>query len=334
MSKFFQASASGKIIFAGEYAVLEGAPSIVLATDKQIHVKFEERPQNLLFRCVGGEKDVDVRASIEKGEIHFSKDFAHHDFLKRLVDHLLQDGFYAKLLSRGWEITIDSTAFFDLDEKLGIGSSAAIVVAFMKVLEQVAGRDLDTKSLWQKMQDAHTMAQNKKGSGADVATALLNQTCLFKNKHGDFILEPLALPATVHVRFFWTGKGASTPALLKKLDAWRACDEQGYQLIMGQMSQQMETIVSHLEQDRMLNDLNMFTSLLRQLDERALIGIFTQEHEDLWRLAQNYHDVVYKSCGAGGGDLGMAVSLNEKSILDFSNRANSYNVSLTSMNIK
>ena len=330
----FEAKASGKIIFAGEYAVLEGAPSIVLATDKQIHVKFEKRTDGLLFRCVGGEKDVDVSTSIEKGGIHFFEDFAHHDFLKRLVDHLLQDEPYAKILSQGWTITIDSTAFFDLDEKLGIGSSAAIVVAFMKVLEQVAERTLDIKSLWQKMQDAHTVAQNKKGSGADVATALLNQTCLFKNKQGDFVLEPLALPETIHVRFFWTGKGASTPALLKKLDAWHADDEQGYQSIMAQMNQQMEVIVAYLDQNRMLDDLDGFTALLRELDRHASIGIFTKEHEDLWRLAQECEGVIYKSCGAGGGDLGMAVSLDKNAILDFSNKANSYNVSLTSMNIK
>ena len=43
------------------------------------------------------------------------------------------------------------------------------------------------------------------------------------------------------------------------------------------------------------------------MDQTARLGIFSEPHERLHALA-NQAQVVYKPCGAGGGDIGIAVS--------------------------
>lgn len=335
MSNVFKSSASGKIIFAGEYAVLEGAPSIVLATHHQVHVEFHldhERAQEILFEC-RGEVDVSAEAVIQGGELHFKREFSHRAFLERLFGHLLQDDVYAAALAQGWRIVIDTVPFFEQEYKIGIGSSSAIVVALIKTLEQVIQRDLSNIELWSIMHEAHSHAQGKKGSGADIATALLNQTCLFKNKNDEFILSPLHLPKDLHVAFFWTGERASTPALLKRLDAWRDKNPECYADIMGDLTTAMQDVIECLEDERVLEALEHFVLTLRALDEQAAIGIFSKEHEALWKRSQEYSDITYKPCGAGGGDLGMAVSFNKDSILDFINQAHSLSVKPISIDV-
>jgi phosphomevalonate kinase len=50
-----------------------------------------------------------------------------------------------------------------------------------------------------------------------------------------------------------------------------------------------------------------YVRCLQEMDEAAGLGIYSQAHRTLDRLA-NSAQVVYKPCGAGGGDIGIAVS--------------------------
>ncbi len=53
-----------------------------------------------------------------------------------------------------------------------------------------------------------------------------------------------------------------------------------------------------------------YTEQLQALDAAARLGIYSPAHRQLNRLAIDA-EVVYKPCGAGGGDVGAAISDDE-----------------------
>ena len=59
-----------------------------------------------------------------------------------------------------------------------------------------------------------------------------------------------------------------------------------------------------------------YVDALRRLDQAAALGIYSPAHERLHTLA-HAHDVVYKPCGAGGGDLGAVISDNPEKLAAF-----------------
>jgi phosphomevalonate kinase len=56
-----------------------------------------------------------------------------------------------------------------------------------------------------------------------------------------------------------------------------------------------------------LDNFDRYIHALRKMDEAATIGIYSIEHQYVATAAQR-HGVLYKPCGAGGGDLGVALS--------------------------
>jgi len=56
-----------------------------------------------------------------------------------------------------------------------------------------------------------------------------------------------------------------------------------------------------------LDALTEYVDTLDALDRAAGIGIFSEAHRAAMKLGRRHH-VLYKPCGAGGGDMGVALS--------------------------
>ena len=56
------------------------------------------------------------------------------------------------------------------------------------------------------------------------------------------------------------------------------------------------------------------------LDQAAILNIFTQEHARLGKLAAA-SGVLYKPCGAGGGDIGIAFADDPEGLANFRQQA-------------
>ena len=69
-----------------------------------------------------------------------------------------------------------------------------------------------------------------------------------------------------------------------------------------------------------MRQLRAYTAALRALDDVAHLGIFSAAHRLLSGLAED-HGVVYKPCGAGGGDLGMAFAIDTRALESFERAA-------------
>jgi len=62
--------------------------------------------------------------------------------------------------------------------------------------------------------------------------------------------------------------------------------------------------------------LHAYTAVLRRFDADHELGIFAAGHAELISKAE-VSGVVYKPCGAGGGDLGIAIASDAEAIAAF-----------------
>jgi phosphomevalonate kinase len=63
-----------------------------------------------------------------------------------------------------------------------------------------------------------------------------------------------------------------------------------------------------------------YTSVLRRFDEKHRLEIFSGGHSDLAEMAER-QGILYKPCGAGGGDMGVAFSADASSMRAFRDSA-------------
>ena len=188
------ASAPGKLIVAGEYAVLDGAQALVVAVNRRVTAK--HAPSRL-------------RGSSA--------------FLHALADELAGRG-RAEAARIAMEIVVDSSSFYDGNNKLGLGSSAAVTVAATALV--LANEPSDPALVHDIAAAAHARAQaprGSRGSGADIAAAVHGGTIAFTPRAGTAgIVARRSWPSGVDLIPFFTGTSADTPVLVAQVAAARA----------------------------------------------------------------------------------------------------------------
>lgn len=176
--------------------------------------------------------------------------------------------------------------------KLGIGSSAAICTAASVAIAEFLDQPF-TESL---PLAAHRLLQGKAGSGLDVAAACHGGLIRFQSGQ----TSPAQWPESWVYQYFWVGQSAKTSAHLARFGDWRdSADTRA----LDELCQASESLFG----DPQLSRLADYVARLKAMDQTARLGIFSEPHERLHALA-NQAQVVYKPCGAGGGDIGIAVS--------------------------
>jgi nucleoside-diphosphate-sugar epimerase len=174
------ASAPGKLVLMGEYAVLHGHPAVVAA--------------------------VDVRAvcTVEGGPLDVVRDQGG------LVDAVLAEAGAVE-----GAIVVDTAAFSAGNAKYGLGSSAAACVALLRALLPHVQLD----ELHVRAQRAHRNFQRGRGSGVDVCASVYGGITRYVRKNADeFAVAPVGLPAGVSVVPVWTGSSADTRAFIAAVE--------------------------------------------------------------------------------------------------------------------
>lgn len=286
-----EASAPGKLILFGEYAVLEGAPSVVLAINRRARVRVR----------LGVEHDMLTAPQICDHYVPFSRDADGVVTWMPLDDATtLRLGLMAHLIQRyappePVEIETDTAAFYDEGLKLGFGSSAAVTVAAASAL---TGEPLDLV----RLVDIHREYQDGHGSGFDVAASRCGGVSLYRAKPVP-VAEPLTLPAGLRLRCIWTGHEASTTGFLRGLDA------------LGPRRRALDALIDAAEASAAALDatpaswvsaVRDYGDALQRFAVATTLPIFSGGHSEVYQLAQRF-DIAYKPSGAGGGDIGVAV---------------------------
>ena len=288
------ASAPGKIVLWGEYAVLHGAPAAVMAVDR-------------LATCQIRTADDGVWRMQSRG---FESQAEANDLttlLQQPGTEVLRAAIEADFEAPApLHITCDSSSFYEQDRKLGIGSSAAVMVALSGALGAIRR---DPPKLADVL-SAHRALQGGVGSGLDIATSFTGGIIRFQSGEVSKITWSQAL----QYQFVATPQAASTPDLVGKFERWRTrSDSSSYATLMRESE-------ALFEEANQLSAWRRYSDALHAFDQAADLGIYTATHAALRDQAGTL-DFVYKPCGAGGGDVGMVIAPAAESLQPFLQRA-------------
>ena len=297
------ASAPGKVILCGEYAVLDGAPAIAMAIDRRAHVTLTN---------IGGDVS-EVTAPTYTSEVgHFRTTksgaiWLHGQDTFGAVNAVMHAADVHWSCAKSLEL--DTAEFVDAESqrKTGIGSSAALVVALCAAVKE----STDIAAVARR---AHADLQGGAGSGVDVACSL-NGGLLEYGMEGGAVRR-LDWPESLSWRLVWTGTPASTREQLGKLDAGISKPSR---VRLASRSESMAKAWASGDAAGLLNEYQSYCEALFQFSVDHDLGIFDAGHEQLWRAAVA-EDLVYKPCGAGGGDIGIVLGTNEAALAGFAGK--------------
>ncbi|MBT8103838.1 MAG: hypothetical protein KJO95_12765 [Gammaproteobacteria bacterium] len=297
------ASAPGKVVLCGEYAVLDGAPAVCMAIDRRATVKVTDFDGDWHSVAAPGYSSLEGR---------FVTDGAQLDWLQGGDEFVIVDAVWHVVANRLAQregndclrIELDTRAFIDREsgEKIGVGSSAALTVALSAALTQ------STDVLAEAMQ-AHHRFQKEAGSGVDIMTSVRGG--LIEYRMNARSSSPLRWPAGLAYRVIWTGVAASTRMKLQKLADTRHRASRTELLKAAEIMAPAWRSASGV-----LRELPRYIEALRQFSIDHDLGIFDAGHDQLVNEAVDA-GLVYKPCGAGGGDVGILLGTSDEHLDEF-----------------
>lgn len=316
------ATAPGKVVLLGEYAVLDGAPALVQAVDRRCRVE--------LAPCAADECRVEA-PQLEIAPVRFglgeNGGVCWHEpvppaFRRTavLIEAVL--GRVAELGGRiePFRMRIDTAELFDgeggRNVKLGLGSSAATAVAVDAVLHAAFVDDdrgeTETETIARLLSPTRE-AQGNAGSGIDLAASLCGGLLHYRLREGRIELGRLELPPEIRVCFVWAGEPASTADLLAAWRRSREASPRAHGGLLGEMQTVSDAGVRAVERGdahKILACWSDYGEIMGKMNDLVDCEVVTTEHRIAGSLAALMGG-VYKPCGAGGGDLGVAASLDK-----------------------
>jgi phosphomevalonate kinase len=311
------ANAPGKLVIVGDYAVLEGAPAIATTVDVRARAQVVVTESNdSLFIDLAGGKSYRFIFDQGLGLSWIDESPAERGTLLEAVLRTVYEQLHLTAPLPAMRISINTDAFFQsvdgVPVKLGLGSSAAALVALAGGLMSALNISIEPGPMLKFCQAAHRHFQGGYGSGIDISAAFHGGVVGVTIVPGDVEreIEALSWPDGLHMLPLWSGVSASTPVLLQRFAAFREADSSLFQTHMRRLTRFARQTVEAWHAgavSEIMSSLAGYDGALRMLDEVAKIGINTPTHEQLRRIVER-HGAVYKTSGAGGGDFGIAIS--------------------------
>lgn len=270
------ASAPGKALLCGEYAVLEGAPAIVSAVDRRVFVKWSDReipmpPEVATTLDLARRECGDVPGSLE----------------------------------------LDASALQRERVKLGLGSSAAAAAATAAAVFATHGHDLRDPECRSRIFDCAYRGHASvapRGSGVDVAASTFGGFLRFARVDGQLDIQPMRCPSTLRIRLIWTGHAARTSDLLDALRTLRDRDRVGYDQRLSRLAEAGSAFAAAFEAGRARDVVNRaiaYGEAMGALGDAAGAPIVDLRLRRVADLAARFSGGA-KPSGAGGGDVAVA----------------------------
>jgi phosphomevalonate kinase len=312
-----EASAPGKLVIVGEYAVLYGAPAIAIAVEARAVAKVERLDGTLSELCGEAESERWPFTWNEVGAPVWSADppEGRGRLLESLLSTLRERGTLVAPLP-AIAVRLDSSGFFrgkgEKRGKLGLGSSAAVTVALTgAMLNAFAPKLLSLRGAVEIALEAHRRLQGGAGSGVDIAAAAAGGVVsLSRDPEGGIFWQELVFPQGLNWIALWTGQSASTTEMVGKFAQFRETQQPLFGAHFDDLcaiSQAALGAWDRADVANLLCALAEYDAALRRLDRDAGIGIYSPAHHRLAELSRR-NGAVYKPSGAGGGDFGVALA--------------------------
>lgn len=278
------ATAPGKLIVTGEYAVLDGAPAIVIAVDRRAIARRNATPRG------------------------------SSPFLLAVADEIAaRRGAADPAATAALEVSVDSTAFYDRMTKLGLGSSAAVTVAATALALGTA----DRHEVLEVALAAHARAQGPlgaRGSGADIAASVHGGTIVFSlpGGAGPCHVERRRWPASVAIFPFFTGAPADTAQLVGRVQAARDAHRTAVDAALTAVADASRAACVAMSAPPDIAAVALIGAIALAANATDRLAIVTKvnlvpECVTAARAALVRLGGTAKTTGAGGGDVGIAV---------------------------
>ncbi len=309
------ASAPGKAVLLGEYAVLDGAPALSLAVNRRARVElapaddgggFIEAPQL-------GIEPVRFALSEDGGIEWDSPDWPAFRRTGAVIEHLVAHARRRFGPLAPFQARIDTAELFAGSVKLGLGSSAAVTVALdAAITAHASGRRAQESpaAVLERLLPVYRGSQGGQGSGIDLASSLFGGLIAYRLAGDRPIVQSLEMPTGLELLFVWTGTAASTPDLVATWRRWSRDHVEEAGRITAEMRhichEGMEAVEAG-DTAELVRLLGAYGRILGTMGDCAGIEVVTRAHRHAMALAEKV-GACCKPCGAGGGDLGVVAA--------------------------
>lgn len=270
------ASAPGKALLCGEYAVLEGAPAVVAAVDRRVLATWSDRTLQM---------SPEVEATLARAR--------------------------AACGPVPGSLVLDRSALHLDRVKLGLGSSAAAAAATAGAVFATHGHDVEDPTVRKRVFEsafAGHAAIAPRGSGVDVAASTFGGFLRFERRDGDIETRTLGLPKNLIIVLVWTGHAARTSELLAKVYELRRGDRLRYLARMNHLAVLASDFARAFERQsaaEVVQCAAAYADGMEALGAAAGAPIVEARLALAARLAGRFSGAA-KPCGAGGGDVAVA----------------------------
>jgi hydroxymethylglutaryl-CoA reductase len=269
--------ASGKVILLGEHAVVYGKHALALPIENAVSATVTITADTTL--CI---TDWGVRHSLDLGSDKLSgMDAAIALIVARL-----------ELPTKGFSVTVRS----QLPRAMGLGSSAAIVVAIVRAFSRRFELNISDEQVNELAYDCEKLAHGTP-SGVDNAVATYGMPLLFR-RDGEVETTRLTLPETVPLLIACSNSRGLTIEQVAAVRARRAKNKRHYDALFDEidaLSIQGATALQNGEFDELGGLMNVCHGLLNAIE------VSTTELERMVEIARDGGAVGAKLTGAGGG---------------------------------
>jgi len=316
------ASAPGKLILLGEYAVLEGAPALVAAVDRRAKVKITSNnlPYHRFSSSLLDEDNIRFIYADGKLEVFTPLESDNEDilnFVRKLLSYLFSNVTNPVVDNPHIDIVADTNTFYqNHGKKLGLGSSAALTVAlvagFLEYTRNTNHESLSKEDIFQYALQAHRAVQGSMGSGIDIAASVFGNLLRYRitpDETHRWEYEPIErFPGELQMLPIWTKISASTPHLLRHLNQFKQNDPAVYRNVMDELSLLSDDGIEAFASSEIAEFLEIteqYYQAMLNLGKVAGISIISDIHRETHNIVSSVGG-VYKPSGAGLGDFGIA----------------------------
>lgn len=227
-----------------------------------------------------------------------------------------------------FHLTIDSNLDDSNGHKYGLGSSAAVLVSVIKVLNEFYDMKLSNLYIYKLAVIANMKLQSLSSCG-DIAVSVYSgwlaystfdhewvkhqiedttvEEVLIKNWPGLHI-EPLQAPENMEVLIGWTGSPASSPHFVSEVKRLKS-DPSFYGDFLEDSHRCVEKLIHAFKTNNIKGVQKMVRqnrTIIQRMDKEATVDIETEKLKYLCDIAEKYHGAS-KTSGAGGGDCGITI---------------------------
>ncbi|MGT2711916.1 phosphomevalonate kinase [Streptococcus oriscaviae] len=331
-----QASASGKLFLAGEYAVVEpGYPAVIAAVNQRLWVRIARADEGRIHSSQQANLTLNWIRKGDQLEVQGENPYRIISTAMQLVEDYLRalgqavEGYYSLTVTSSLDDAATGT-------KYGLGSSGAVTVASIKALLDYYHQESQPLLVF-KLAALCQMCLQMTGSFGDLASssfegliayhsvdkvwlaqkmAELSLPELLEADWQGLSIQSLQLPAELRLLVGWTGKAASTEKLVTQMQqqgqqadktAYRVSFLSASKACVHKLVAACQAGSAHEVEEAILENRR----LLREFAREMGLVIETPLLSRLCQLALD-KGAPAKSSGAGGGDCGFCLVTSSK----------------------